>query len=362
MLSPAGLGPMLRSLFRQDRPASLGRRAVSLPTLASLALALGFLGFLVFRFDVDLAATWETVKNANVGLLALAALIHYTSFLWRGARWKILLQNAHGAETRRPGVWHCSELVLLGWFANSIGWLRMGDAYRAYLYHHDREASFSRTAGTIVSERMLDTILVVALLAGAMLFLAASGSQVSWTVLVVAVGLLAVLGLGLLAITQLVRIGSRLPARLNDWLRQFQEGIWKSWGEMPRVTALGLLGWLAETCRLYLVVMALGLDLDLALIVFITLANSLLTLAPTPGGVGAVESGVGGLLMRLSTLTASGAAALILVDRAISYLSVILTGSLLFLVRPAYRRPASETVAQTTASPSEESKESQARE
>ena len=71
---------------------------MSLPTLASLALALAFLGFLVFRFDVDLAATWGTVKSANVWLLALAALIHYTSFLWRGARWKILLQNAHGSE------------------------------------------------------------------------------------------------------------------------------------------------------------------------------------------------------------------------------------------------------------------------
>ena len=116
---------------------------------------------------------------------------------------------------------------------------------------------------------------------------------------------------------------------------------------MPRVTLLGLLGWLAETSRLFLVALALGLDLDTALILFITLANSLLTLAPTPGGVGVVESGVAGLLMRVSTLTASGVAALVLVDRAISYLSIILTGSLLFLLRPAYRRqppsPSQET-------------------
>ena len=338
--------PMPQSPSRQNGHTSLGRRTLSLPTLASLALAMAFLVFLVFRFDVDLAAAWETVKNANPWLLALAVLVHYTSFLWRGARWKLFLQNAHGSDARPPGIWHCSELVLLGWFANSIGWLRMGDAYRAYLYHHDRDASFSRTAGTIVSERVLDVILVVVVLAAAMLFLASAGSDVSWTVLTVALGLLAALVLGLLAVAQLLRIDSRLPVRLSGWLHQFHRGVWGSWGEMPRVTVLGLLGWLAEISRLYLVTLALGLDLGLPLVVFITLANSLLTLVPTPGGIGAVESGVAALLLRLSTLTASGAAALVLVDRAITYLSIIPTGALLFLLRPAYRRrpsPKTET-------------------
>jgi uncharacterized membrane protein YbhN (UPF0104 family) len=46
-----------------------------------------------------------------------------------------------------------------------------------------------------------------------------------------------------------------------------------------------------------------------------------------------VESGVAGLLVRLSHLTASAAAALVLVDRSISYLSIIVTGTVLFLAR-----------------------------
>ena len=59
---------------------------------------------------------------------------------------------------------YCSELTLLGWFANSVAWFRLGDAYRAYLYHNEQKVSFSRTAGTILSERMLDTALVAAFL------------------------------------------------------------------------------------------------------------------------------------------------------------------------------------------------------
>jgi uncharacterized membrane protein YbhN (UPF0104 family) len=52
-----------------------------------------------------------------------------------------------------------------------------------------------------------------------------------------------------------------------------------------------------------------------------------------------VESGVGGLVVRLSTLSASAAAALVLIDRAITYISVIVLGAVLFLVRQAVRTP-----------------------
>jgi len=60
---------------------------------------------------------------------------------------------------------------------------------------------------------------------------------------------------------------------------------------------------------------------------------------PTPGGVGAVESGVGGLAVRLSSLSAAAAAALVLIDRAITYLSVIVIGAALFVACQALWRP-----------------------
>jgi len=112
-----------------------------------------------------------------------------------------------------------------------------------------------------------------------------------------------------------------------------------SFQRLPMATALGLLGWAAEIARLYLVVQALGFDINFALVVFLTLANSLLSLVPTPGGVGAVESGVGGLAVRLSSLSATAAAALVLIDRAITYLSVIVIGVALFVACQALWRP-----------------------
>jgi uncharacterized protein (TIRG00374 family) len=307
--------------------------------LVSLALAVAFLVFLVVRFDIDLDATWRQVRSGNPWLLTLAVAIHYTTFIFRGARWRLLLQNAQGPNRRPPGVVYCSELTLLGWFANSVAWFRLGDAYRAHLYQNERQESFSRTVGTIVSERALDTVMVVALLLLSVPFLVSRGSFAPWTVVGIALALQALLGITLFLVWKSGdRLNRWLPAWMAERVQHFREGVTGSFGQWPLVVLLGLLGWLAEAARFYLVALALGMPLSLALVVFATLANSLLTLVPTPGGVGAVESGVAGLLVKLSSLAASGASALVLVDRAISYVSIILTGGIIFLARPGYRR------------------------
>ncbi|HLF03733.1 MAG TPA: flippase-like domain-containing protein [Dehalococcoidia bacterium] len=332
----------------QDAPVSLQRRVLSPPTLVSLALAGAFLAFLVTRFDVDLGATWDQIGDSNPWYLALALLVHYTTFLFRGARWRLLLQNTQLALTASmdggkavPGMGYLAQLVLLGWFANSVAWFRLGDAYRAYLYRQEQGASFSTAIGTILAERALDTILVVALLLAAVPFLISGDSRAPGAVLALAVALLGLLGAGLLVMAWARRwLVRRLPAWLGEGYQRFYDGALGSFRRLPQATLWGLLGWLAEVARLYLVAAALGLDLGLALVVFLTLANSLLTLVPTPGGFGAVESGVAGLAVRLAALPASAAAALVLVDRAISYLSVILVGAALFLVRQARGRRA----------------------
>lgn len=324
------------------RSESLRRRVVSLPALVSLLVAGGFLLFLVTRFDVDLEVTWQRVRGADPWLLVAAFAVHYTTFLFRGARWRMLLQHAAQTGDGRasvPGVLYCSQLVLLGWFVNSIGWLRLGDAFRAYLYQDEHRSTFSGAIGTILAERVLDVALVALMLVVCVPFLVGPGGEGTWTVLLVALGLAAALA-GVLA--GMVWARGPLLRRLPGWLaspyERFHAGAMASGHRLPGTTALGLLGWAAEMGRMYLVAMALGFDLSVALVVFLTLANSLLSLVPTPGGVGAVESGVAGLAVRLASLAKESATALVLVDRFITYISVIIVGAVIFAVRPAFRR------------------------
>ena len=326
-------------------PVSIARRVFSLPTLVSLALAAAFLFFLATRLDVDLNAIGRQLRSANPLYLTLAVAVHYTTFLFRGLRWRLLLNNARAEEEEPAGILQCSQLVLLGWFANSVAWLRLGDAYRAYLYHEERRAPFVRTVGTILAERLLDITTIVLLLVVSLPFMVRAGQGGAWTVAATAAALLGTLALVLLFITATRGRGENLlqglmawlPGRMSAWLleryRQFRDGALSSLKRVPLAVVWGLLGWLAEVGRFYLVTQALDIHLSPALIVFATVANSLLTLAPTPGGVGAVEAGLAALLRQLSTLATPAVAALVLVDRSISYLSVIAVGAALFLVR-----------------------------
>ena len=102
------------------------------------------------------------------------------------------------------------------------------------------------------------------------------------------------------------------------------------------LTIWGLLGWFTEIGRLYLVSEALHLGIGFPLAMFLALANSLLSLTPTPGGLGAVEAGVAGLLVRLSSVSASSAAALVVLDRLITYVLVIAIGVMLLMLRQAF--------------------------
>ena len=328
----------------QARFQSLRRRVVFLPALVSLLVAGGFLFFLVTRFDVNLDVAWGKVRSADPWLLVAAFAVHYTTFIFRGARWRMLLQHSAarpgGDGASVPGVLYCSQLVLLGWFVNSISWLRLGDAFRAYLYQDEHGATFSGAIGTLLAERVLDAALMALLLVSTVPFLIGAGDRrITWTVLGVSVGLAALM-LALLAAMMWAQepLRRRLPGWLASRYQRFHDGAMGSFRRLPQTTLLGLLGWMAEAGRMYLVAQALGFDLSPALVIFLTLANSMLSLVPTPGGVGAVESGVAGLAVRLSALVKESATALVLVDRFITYISVIIVGAVIFGVHSVFRR------------------------
>ena len=103
---------------------------------------------------------------------------------------------------------------------------------------------------------------------------------------------------------------------------------------MYLLVCLSIIIWSTEALRLFLVIQALDLSTDpsLALILFVTLVNAILTTVPiTPGGVGIVEPGIVGLL--LLSFSRSQAVSVAILDRSISYLSIVILGTLVFIAR-----------------------------
>ena len=328
-------------------PVSIKSRLLSPATLISFGVAMALIVFLATRFDLDWAATWDNVRSMNPWLYLVAFLLYYLSFVFRGARWRLLARNAGiGSSTgnRLPSVLQCSRLVVIGWFVNGIAWLRLGDPYRAYAFSEESGDTFSGSLGTIFAERVLDMATVFAVLVvSAILLTTTTDSDVSTYILVAASGMAAALAAVILMMKGFgVRLAGFLPNRLKMAYGRFQQGTLGSFKQLPVILVLGLAGWLLEMARIYFVIQALNLDVPLALVPVVALGHAILSTVPTPGGVGAVEPGVTGLL--LFELQRDAAVSVAVVDRSITYISVLLIGGLVFMHRQVARTRQSRPV------------------
>ena len=323
---------------RASKPSpvvTLRRRILSLPTLLFFAVAAASIYFLSTRFDLDWAKTWDNVRTLNPWLYILAFASYYLSFLFRGLRWRVLARNSAAyakQDIALPSVLRSSQLIIAGWFVNSITWLRLGDAYRAYAFSERSGGGFSWSLGTVFAERVMDMAAVFALLVvGVIAFSASWDSSASRYTLIAAFVMVAALVALVVAMKVWgARLARLLPERLAEAYQRFHLGALGSFKQLPALSVLSLIGWLLEAGRLYFVVEALDFSMSLPLVLIVALGHALLSTVPTPGGVGAVEPGVTGLLML--TLERHEAVATALVDRSITYLSIIAVGGLLFLV------------------------------
>lgn len=326
---------------------SLARRFLNLRTLLSFALGLGVIVVLMRRvLDVDFATVWVQLREANLGYFALSLIVFHSTFFVRALRWQRLLENVGYGGTSGvalPSVKGLAAIVQLSWFANCIVPAKLGDAYRAYLLKREAGVSFSKTFGTIVAERIIDTLLLFVLL-GASALWAFSGAlpPVILGIMQVGLVLVAIVCCGLLAMRTLSRYIRRLvPQRFQRHYGLLEEGTLGSFQSMPLVLSYSALGWFIEAARLYFVCLALGLDhLSLAIVLFTSLASALLTTLPiTPAGLGFVESAIVGiLLLSASWGLAPGvdenvAASVAIMDRLASYWSVIAVGIVVYFGR-----------------------------
>lgn len=326
-----GLGPTLGERLRQPRTIV----SIVVPLVLIVLLLRALPGFQLDRLP-------ELIGRTDKLLLVGAFVVYYLGFPLRGLRWTVILRGLAIRLTARDST----EIVFLSWLVNCLVPAKLGDLYRAYLLRLNGLPSFTRTLGTVVIERLLDlmAIALLGLAAGLVSFRDGMPSAVQF---VIALAILVVLGLGL-ALFTIRNFGAGLIARLplpegaHALYERFEEGLFAIRArDLPLLGILTGTVWATEGFRLFLVLEAFGfadVHLGISGAFFVALAGSLLTAVPfTPGGLGVVEAGVGALLTLVYKVGTTEAAAIVLVDRTISILSIILIGSLAYLVSPLRR-------------------------
>lgn len=331
-----------------ERRPSLSRRLLRPRALLAAAAGL-MLTYFVARhlLDINFAVTWSELRNARLGLVFLGLAVFYLVYVVRAARWRILLANANAAADdggRLSSFPRLARLIVIAAFVNSVAVARLGDAFRAYLLRKESGVSFAVSLGTIVAERLLDFIVLVALL-GLAASTALAGRLPDQTGDALALGsLLAVIGCALVASLRKLRplVERLIPGRWHDAYRGFEIGTIDSLHRVPLLLLYTALAWLIEGATIYLLAMAVGAPLSVAGALVVGLIASLLSAEPfTPGGLGATETGIVLVLTGLG-VPADTAAAIAVLNRVVNYLSLVVVGSILY-VEPwyAWRRFAS---------------------
>lgn len=321
-----------------EPPMPLSRRLRQPRTIISILVPLLVIAVFASLNSAQLGRVPGLIARADLRLVALAFVVFYAGFPLRGFRWALLLRGAGTRISTRDST----EILFLSWLVNCVVPAKLGDVYRAYLLKINTVASLSRTFGTVFIERVLD-VMAIALLGIAAGFWSFRDGLPPPIQIIFAIGLVvvAVAALGLLTMRNFGRqilTALPFPPKLLEFYDRFEEGVFRaiSRRQLPLLGALTGMIWMTEALRLFLVIQAFGFTdvrVGLSGAVFVALIGSLLTAVPlSPAGLGIVEAGIVGVLTVAYGIPLAEATAIALLDRVISVFSIIVLGSLAYLV------------------------------
>ena len=302
-----------------------------------LAIAL----FAWFLSHANLASVWTQVKRARIDLLVAGFFAVILTYVIRAWRWQYLLHPIGPTRFRTA-----FRTTVIGFAALGVLPARAGDVLRPYLLARQEGLLVSATLATIVMERVLDLIAVLALLALYVWGIADSaalppallrGIEVS-SALAGAVAI-ALMGVMWVLATHPERIGGLVFAmarvlphavadRLAGLARTFSGGF--AAAREPRALAAAVAWsfplWLAIAAEAWLVTIAFDIAMPFTGTFLLQALLVIGVAVPTPGAVGSYHEAY-----RIGVTTFFGApedtaVAAAIVTHAISYFPVVLAG------------------------------------
>ena len=184
----------------------LGRSAIGF-AISVVALAL------VLR-SVDVGAAWATLTTARREWVALLVVFVIGDVLLRAVRWRVLL-----TPLARVRFGDTLASLLVGYLANNVLPARLGEVVRSHDFGERSGISRSTILGTIVIERVVDTLVVVSIAAVAILVLSVRGIVASAVLVGAAVTALLVVAIAVGMAAHRLPGADRVRKLLGRWPR-----------------------------------------------------------------------------------------------------------------------------------------------
>jgi uncharacterized protein (TIRG00374 family) len=263
----------------------LGRAALGV-TISIVALAL------VAR-TVDLGAAWATLQDADPGWAALMAAFIALDIGLRAVRWRLLLAPVH-----RVAFGAALASLLVGYLANNVLPARLGEVVRSHDLGRRAAVSRSMVLGTIVVERVVDTLVVVAIAAIAILVLSVRGIVASAVLVGLAVAALLVVGVAVGVYAHRLPGADRATAvlarrpRVHHVLSRLRDGlaVARDVRAMSGAVMLSLASWTCTVLAFAAAAQAVGVEPTMGQAALLAAGTNLATAIPAgPGYVGTWE-------------------------------------------------------------------------
>ncbi len=269
----------------------------------------------LFVTTLDMGELLKALGDANYVFVAPAVALYLVSILFRTLRWQALLRHM-----RRVSVTRLYPVVVVGYMANNLLPMRLGELVRSYYVSEREGVSKTSALVTIVIERLLDALTLLFFISVIAVFVPLVGlaeafgerSGVFWPLLVAALtlpflGTFTVLLLVASAPVKATTIATALTKPLPDALelrllqmfRMFLDGLktLASPFELVRLFLMSMPIWLFEAGLFFLIGYSFGLDklyespleMAVAMVLVTAIANIGSSVPAAPGGVGLFE-------------------------------------------------------------------------
>ncbi|MFB6227490.1 MAG: lysylphosphatidylglycerol synthase transmembrane domain-containing protein [Halobacteriales archaeon] len=268
-----------------------------------------------------------TFANADPLPYLVGILFFYLTFPIRAVRWRVLLDGVDvDADVRSATI-----IILLNWFLNTLLPMKAGDFHRSVLTQKNYGTTKATALGTIAAERVVDLAVLATGLLVAMLVVIPQFTEFEFRIVLLAFGLLVVLGVGMLVIVFLDV--SYLPGVMTGIVSNFRTGLMAitSAREIGVIVAITVAMWGLNVVRMGFVARSVGFDIALPMLVLIALLVAFLSGLPyTPAGIGVVEVVTTSVLVVGTGVSESTGLTFILFDRLITVGSLVVVGALVY--------------------------------
>jgi uncharacterized protein (TIRG00374 family) len=301
------------------------------------------LAILYFAFRrIDLHQLWKSLQGANYLYLLPIIFIIFVNMALRALRWGYLLR-----PIKKIGFSSLFEGILIGFMANNVLPVRMGEFVRAYIIGRSERIRKSASFATVMVERLFDGLTVLGLLVIVLLFVHLPPENILFRKALQMGGYITVAIYGFtFAILVIIKTQTRwflktalfftrpFPSRMVkngiSTIKSFKEGLISVESTRTMVISFcySLVIWAVFGCSIYLMGVAFEIKLVVSATAMVLLAICLAMMIPsTPGYIGPYHASVAYALV-LYNIPLEKALSFSLVFHAANYIPITVAGFL----------------------------------